>query len=328
MPAYARALAAALSERDPAHKSDYDQRLRAFLASLQPLEAKIAELRRKYGGIDVTATEPVFGYMAAALGFRMRNERFQLAVMNDAEPRASDVAAFETDLRKHAVRLLFYNSQATDAAAQRLVRIARQSKIPVVGVTETEPPGKTYQDWIMGELDADRSGAVRHPIVSAIEFAGCDAGVRRQDGACRHRPRDPRQRVHRRARAQRIGQDHDDARDTGPAAAAQRRDPRAGQAGGARQSRHRLHAADARRAGSAAALGLGLRRQRRQRPSLGPAAARPRRARRRWRGRSIGCRRQSLHGARWRKPRAASVSACCWRRRCSAARACCCSTSR
>ena len=121
---------------------------------MQPLEAKIAELRRKYGGIDVTATEPVFGYMSAALGFRMRNERFQLAVMNDTEPRASDVAAFENDLRKHAVRLLFYNSQATDAAAQRLVRIARQSKIPVVGVTETEPPGKSYQDWMMSELDA------------------------------------------------------------------------------------------------------------------------------------------------------------------------------
>jgi zinc/manganese transport system substrate-binding protein len=154
MPAYARALAAELSERDPTHKGDHDQRLRAFLASMQPLEAKIAELRRKYGGIDVTATEPVFGYMSAALGFRMRNERFQLAVMNNAEPRASDVAAFETDLRKHAVRLLFYNSQATDAAAQRLVRIAQQSKIPIVGVTETERPGKNYQDWIMSELDA------------------------------------------------------------------------------------------------------------------------------------------------------------------------------
>ena len=92
--------------------------------------------------------------MSAALGFRMRNERFQLAVMNGAEPRASDVAAFETDLRKHAVRLLFYNSQAADAAAQRLVRIARQSKTPIVGVTETEPPGTNYQDWIMSELDA------------------------------------------------------------------------------------------------------------------------------------------------------------------------------
>jgi zinc/manganese transport system substrate-binding protein len=154
MPAYGKAVVAALSERDPAHASDYDQRLRAFLASLQPIDAKVAELRQKFGGIQVTATEPVFSYMSAALGFRMRNERFQLAVMNSAEPRASDVAAFENDLRKHAVRLLFYNSQAAGAAAQRLVRIAQQSKVPVVGVTETEPPGKNYQEWMMGELDA------------------------------------------------------------------------------------------------------------------------------------------------------------------------------
>ncbi len=91
--------------------------------------------------------------MASALGFRMRNERFQIAVMNNAEPRVSDVAAFENDLRKHAVRLMFYNSQATDPAAQRLVRIAKQSNVPVVGVTETEPPGKNYQEWMMSELD-------------------------------------------------------------------------------------------------------------------------------------------------------------------------------
>ncbi len=154
MPTYAKALANLLEERDPAHQTKYQQRLRGFLASLQPIQAKIAELRAKFSGTSVTATEPVFGYMATALGFNMRNERFQLAVMNDTEPRVSDVAAFENDLRKHTVRLLFYNSQATNAAAQRLVAIARQAKIPVVGVTETEPAGKTWQDWMMDELNA------------------------------------------------------------------------------------------------------------------------------------------------------------------------------
>jgi len=154
MPAYAKALATALSQRDQAHQQDYDHRLAAFLASLQPLNGKIGELRGKFAGTPVTATEPVFGYMAAALGLIMRNERLQLAVMNDVEPRASDVAAFETDLRKRTVKLLIYNSQATDAAAQRLVRIAQQSRVPVVGVTETMPAGQTYQSWILGELDA------------------------------------------------------------------------------------------------------------------------------------------------------------------------------
>jgi zinc/manganese transport system substrate-binding protein len=154
MPAYAKAVAAALVERDPSHRADYDQRLQAFLVSLQPLDAKIADLRGKFTGRPVTATEPVFGYMAMALGLKMRNERFQLAVMNNTEPRASDVAALENDLRKHLVQLLLYNSQASDAAAQRMVRIAQDAKIPVVGVTETEPAGTTFQDWVMGELNA------------------------------------------------------------------------------------------------------------------------------------------------------------------------------
>ena len=102
----------------------------------------------------MTATEPVFGYMAAALGFTMRNERFQLAVMNSTEPRASDVAAFENDLRKHAVRLLFYNSQASNTAAQRLRRDRHAIEGSCRWRDRDRAPGKNYQDWMMNELDA------------------------------------------------------------------------------------------------------------------------------------------------------------------------------
>ena len=154
MPLVGKAIATALIEHDPSHQAEYDQRLQSFLATLQPVDAKIAQLRRLLAGTPVTATEPVFGYMAAALGFKMRNERFQLAVMNDTEPRASDIANFEDDLRQHRVRLLFYNSQASNMAAQRMMHIAQQEKVAVVGITETEPFGNTYQNWMLDELDA------------------------------------------------------------------------------------------------------------------------------------------------------------------------------
>jgi zinc/manganese transport system substrate-binding protein len=154
MPVVANAIASALAERDPARKADYDQRLATLLAALLPINAKVAALHDKYAGTPVTATEPVFDYMATALGFKMHNERFQLAVMNNTEPRASDIAAFEDDIRQHHVRMLFYNSQASDTAAQRMVRIAQQAKIPVVGVTETQPAGKTYQSRMLDQLDA------------------------------------------------------------------------------------------------------------------------------------------------------------------------------
>jgi zinc/manganese transport system substrate-binding protein len=160
MPAVAKALAGALTQRDPAHRVEYQRRLAHFLQSLRPRDSRIAALRARLAGTPVTATEPVFGYLLAALGMVDRNQRFQLAVMNNTEPSAGDVAAFEDDLRGHRVRLLIYNSQATDEVARRMVGIAKAAHIPVVGVTETEPPGLTYQVWIDNELDAVAAAAL------------------------------------------------------------------------------------------------------------------------------------------------------------------------
>lgn len=154
MPVVAKILAADLAAADPAHRAFYAARLRAFDASLQPLLVKVAAMRAKFAGASVTATEPVFGYMAVAIGLRMRNARFQLAVMNNTEPGAGDVAAFETDLRRRAVKVLIYNAQASDPVAERMMRLARRSHVPIVGVSETEPPGTTYQVWMLHQLNA------------------------------------------------------------------------------------------------------------------------------------------------------------------------------
>ena len=153
MPTVAKALAAAFAAADPAHAHDYATRLEAFLSSLRPVQDKIAAIRAKYAGVPVTATEPVFGYMAAALHLTMLNQRFQLAIMNNTEPSAGDLAGFEHDLTTRKVRVLFYNKQASDKIVQHLVSLARASKIPVVGVTETRPSGLSYRDWMLSELD-------------------------------------------------------------------------------------------------------------------------------------------------------------------------------
>jgi zinc/manganese transport system substrate-binding protein len=152
MPAVAAALAAEFASRDPAHKADYEARLAAFEASLDPMLRKIAEMKQKHAGDAVTATEPVYGYMIDALGYDMRNQSFQLAVMNDTEPSASDLAAFQDDLKNRKVKALIYNNQVTDDMTERLKELAQQADIPIVGVTETLPAGMTYQSWMMDEL--------------------------------------------------------------------------------------------------------------------------------------------------------------------------------
>lgn len=164
--AFAKTLTDDLATVDPAHAADYRSRQARFQQSLLPIAAKIKQLRTHLAGTPVTATEPVFGYMLDALGMISRNQRFQLAVMNNTEPSASDVAGFESGLKHHRVRLLIYNSQATDPVAERMLKLAKESHVPIVGATETEPPGKSYQAWIAGELDAI-AHAVAHEQVQS-----------------------------------------------------------------------------------------------------------------------------------------------------------------
>lgn len=150
--AMARELSLALAKEDAANSSIYARRLADFEASLQQVKDQIASVRDRYAGTPVAATEPVFGYMFEALGMEVKETSFQMSVMNDTEPSASDVAAFEDDLKTHKIKLLVYNSQATDPAAERLKAIAEQAGIPVVGATETQPGGTSYQSWMMSEV--------------------------------------------------------------------------------------------------------------------------------------------------------------------------------
>ncbi|MGH6796760.1 MAG: metal ABC transporter solute-binding protein, Zn/Mn family, partial [Roseiarcus sp.] len=154
MKAAAKALAADLIAVDPAHKADYEQGEAKFLDSLKPLDDKIAAMRKSYAGQPVTASEPVFGYQAKLIGLSVRNEKYALAMMNNAEPSPSEVAAFENDLKGRKVKAMLYNAQASEPAVGKLMQMAKDNGVPVVGVSETEPVGSTYQEWMMGQLNA------------------------------------------------------------------------------------------------------------------------------------------------------------------------------
>ena len=154
LPAVAKALSGELAKRDPANAADYKANLEKFSAAMDEINKEIADVRKAYGGTEVTATEPVFGYMAEALGFKMLNEKFQTAVMNDAEPPPGQVLAFEKSLKDGSAKVLFYPSQVTDQATERLLRIAQENKVSVIGVTETMPAGETIQSWFGGQVEA------------------------------------------------------------------------------------------------------------------------------------------------------------------------------
>ena len=154
MPAVAKAIAAALSKADSDHAAAYSERLAKTLTNLDRVAQRVAEMRARHAGKPVAATEPVFGLMADALGLTMRNQKFQRALMNETEPSARDIAAFESDLKNQKVAVLIYNKQVSEKLAERLLTIARTAKVPVVPVTETQPADVSFEDWMLGQLDA------------------------------------------------------------------------------------------------------------------------------------------------------------------------------
>jgi zinc/manganese transport system substrate-binding protein len=124
-----------------------------FQKEMAATTSSISAIKSKYNGTPVAATEPVFHYMARALGFKMEHEGFQHAIMNGTEPSFEQTANFEKSLREKAVKILFYNSQVTSPATERMVSLAKMSGISVVGVTEMQPSdAKNYVGWILSEL--------------------------------------------------------------------------------------------------------------------------------------------------------------------------------
>jgi zinc/manganese transport system substrate-binding protein len=62
---------------------------------------------------------------------------------------------------RHRIRVLLYNSQAVSPITARLRASAQRAGIPVVAVTETLPPGLTFQQWLLGEARALASALAR-----------------------------------------------------------------------------------------------------------------------------------------------------------------------
>jgi zinc/manganese transport system substrate-binding protein len=151
----AGAIEAALARADSAHAAAYRAGLNRFVASLQPLRREVAQIEKRFHGKAVAYTEPVPGYLLDAAGLEnLAPASFTRAIQNGTEPSPQAVAAMDALMTKHRVRVLLYNSQAVSPITTRVREAAAKAGIPVVGVTETLPQHRTFQQW---QLDQARA---------------------------------------------------------------------------------------------------------------------------------------------------------------------------
>jgi zinc/manganese transport system substrate-binding protein len=153
MPRVARAAAGALARIDPGNADQYARGLASFDASLNPINDLAASLKRRYGGTPIAFTEPVFAYMADSIGLLVKSPPEFLKAVEEGNDPPSSAVARELDLiTRHQVKLLVYNSQAVTRVTTSVRDLAVRNGVPVVGVTETAPPGKSFQDWQLSTL--------------------------------------------------------------------------------------------------------------------------------------------------------------------------------
>jgi zinc/manganese transport system substrate-binding protein len=151
----AGAISAALRRLDPKHASYYAERLQNFdTTALAQYHALIAQIRRRYAGVPVGASESIFALLSPSLGLRLITPpTFMHAISEGTEVTAQDTATTEAQVSSHAIRVWVYNSQNATPEIQRLNSLARARGIPIATVTETlSPANDSFQQWQVHQL--------------------------------------------------------------------------------------------------------------------------------------------------------------------------------
>ena len=156
VPRVAAAIEVALARLDRGDAEVFAANLKAFDASLTPLDEVIARIRQRYRGAPVAYTERVPGYLLQAAGLTVASPPgFAAAIEDGNEPGAADTARMYQLVTEHRVRVLLYNAQAVSPVTQHVRALAQQAGVPVVALTETMPRAyRSYQAWQLAQANA------------------------------------------------------------------------------------------------------------------------------------------------------------------------------
>lgn len=151
--AIAQAITADLKKLDPADAATFDRNLQTFKQSLQPLQQKISAIKAKYQGTPVGLTETIYLYQTQQENLNVLTPfAFEKAIAEGNDPAANTVITMTDQITNQQIKVLIYNRQTVTPITTNLVNLAQAKHIPLVPVTETMPPDKTYQTWMMDQL--------------------------------------------------------------------------------------------------------------------------------------------------------------------------------
>jgi zinc/manganese transport system substrate-binding protein len=149
------AITAGYKKIDPADAAYFDQQKTIFeTQTLAPYNQLIGDIKAKYAGTPIGASESIVTPLAEGLGLTMKTpETFLDAMSEGTDPTAADKATIDQQIKTKQIKVYVYNSQNSTPDVVAQVNLAKSEGIPVATVTETlAPAGDTFQQWQVAEL--------------------------------------------------------------------------------------------------------------------------------------------------------------------------------
>jgi zinc/manganese transport system substrate-binding protein len=142
---------------DPADSAYFDTQKTAFeMTATADYKAVIADIKAKYAGTPVGASESIFAMIAPALGLDLVTPpSFLRAISEGTDPTATDKATIDAQITGRKIKVYVYNSQNATPDVQRQVDEAKAAGIPVSTITETMTPATdSWEQWQTEQLVA------------------------------------------------------------------------------------------------------------------------------------------------------------------------------
>jgi zinc/manganese transport system substrate-binding protein len=157
LPAMSRladALAARLGDLEPSSAETFKKNAAAFSQGLTGLEARLAAIKAAGGPVPVAVTEPVPLYLLEAAGLENKTPvGYTTAIEEDADVPPAVLSEAIRLVGSGEIRLLAYNTQTEGPQTLALKQAAEAAGVPVVNFSETLPDGKSYLQWMTGNVD-------------------------------------------------------------------------------------------------------------------------------------------------------------------------------
>ncbi|WEV73035.1 zinc ABC transporter substrate-binding protein [Bifidobacterium sp. ESL0790] len=174
--AMAAELADAFAKARPAKAKTFQARFKTWQGKEKKLDETMKDFADKHKDASYGATEAVVYYLMDDMGFTDKTPKgYAQAVNSEGEPAPADLQSFQRLIGKRGIDVLVNNTQESNETTKLLTDAARQSKVPIVDVTEQMPSDqKNLTEWV-GSLVEKLSQAMDDDAKSGKDNARGDA---------------------------------------------------------------------------------------------------------------------------------------------------------